>query len=1320
MINRSYKQVALMSTLIVMSAFLMVFMGSTTVHADITSTLGTYKRSVTNYGATTYRHMLYGPERGFRATTTEQDWSNPSYTVSNPSGTVTRNGQRDPITEKVVYPGRILRQQTFTDINNPGVGRRTGNPATSYTGVIGDDLYIVGTATPYRYFHTTNQNHRIRIMAKFTDMDTGKQLGIKDLGVATNRNLSQTKRYSLQYTTVFDLISTRKGQTNANTITEKNYFDTTYSMSNIGGRSQDNPATGVLGMVDRVCGLGIVGATQQWVPGYMSSQRDNSCNYIYDYVGYEFTTNIKDLFRPYLNSGYDKINVEFKLFYEQTSYDKSKNTNKVVAPIELPVVLSEKNANYRIDTTEGERTGLLEFYTVDQMSYGAIEDGLQQKEQVSSNSYITPTGPWVPYFPTNSVTGTLGSIGVLGRYDYNSGTKLSNGFIDRPNLRYGYLRDSAGSYGIEYGWTMQWRIGWNNSEYFYNKGNPMGLRYIADSKPNTPPDDPEIPPITPPEEPPGDIEGALEVSHKVLLGTPGNFDGRSGEVLYENTIDHISIPSDVNTGALGDTDARLVDSNGIRYRYAGYVSTNRGNTVSTQTSRTNIVNVNTNMEYSITYYYVPATKRVNIIHRQIQSNNGNLDGRSGDDLFTEQRDVELDKTERFNAFNDNDSRLVDDEGNTGYRYVGLTSVNNGSTVNNTSNRYVDVNITSAVDTIIIYYGQEVGCEPGYTEQVTSDGLECIENVTKDGNKLGVYYNTYLQKTDNTFYHSSVSDAIYNAAGFISEGDDYYAVTGITSTLTNDTDNTLSDVSGHNEELIYVTDELNNTQVTNHLGTGEQEQININIANLPTDALNVSELSVDAVEGLDMTEWTNDLATTTKVSSDNLNNEGSAVTHTLTADFITELTHKYDSILTYGGRHFLADYEESELGLDSVTTETKTTSATSIYADTYGKTKQGQLDTALPVGYEYLDAEGETETRLYNERMVLANLPNSDNVSATGEVGQVTIDTQQAIDITDRLAYTNELENIDLPYVDNATQLTDEDKTLKFDNEQMYYQVTQIDNESQGIDSANLTQSEQDELDELLDTMYDEGNIITGTPLYKPLNDVKHTYRLNYDTYTTYGEGVHNMGITTDQVFATAYDSGLQVALDIKDHQTAGTTEIPGMVIPSSVELSGPVKQKGRFITANGVDGVYTDALAELGIDAVTSTDKLITNGDGALYFIPLNLDLSTPIHNRMILGQVGMNDIKMIRDDAYIVENHLYGTGDDAIYTPQRGNIDSGSSITVGGTYTTIPAEAISAVNEFFPVSRQVTVNGTRMMYSPIMDEITSGDVTEQTISIVQ
>lgn len=738
-------------------------------------------------------------------------------------------------------------------------------------------------------------------------------------------------------------------------------------------------------------------------------------------------------------------------------------------------------------------------------------------------------------------------------------------------------------------------------------------------------------------------------------------------------------------------DADLLDTEGkIRYGYSQHYQLNNKDRQQGDTVSVVIPDKHTD---DLTVYYKPIERQVTVNHQEIEGtedDNGKiqLNGQDGDILMSESQWVDI-NNERYTAFNDLDKRLGE-----GYRFVGQYSQDKGQTMNALDGLNKDV-IVDTTDysqtTFTFYYGVPVTCSPEYTQVINEETgyVECHNTLNRTHNPLNLYYNTYLQKPEGSQFNEALqSQAIYNFNGYVQDTKDYYAVTGVQTLLTNGyTDDTM--LSTNDTLDVYLSGGLKDFNVVEELGldtTIKGYISNVDTIQYVDEELDITERDVD----LDMATWSNNLAATTQIPTEMLTQTQEDITHKIRSEFIQSIKHVYEPILVHNGFVYGGVYRGTELIEDDRDLVISEYVLPNVYQLSYGKTKDSYQNKGHLVGQEVHNQGEDTDTRNYFEYIRLNNIPHN-------EPKQVQTETQQGINISEVLNYTNELDDIDLPYVGTQTQLTSEDKQLQFNRNEMYYLVSAVDDESQGLSQANIKE----------DLGSEQLNTLSKVTESSPFNDTEyqemeplHIYQLDYDRHTNYSEGIQAMGITTDQVFSVGRDSGLQVALDIKEDRDTGKE-----MLDTSIE-SLSSQTKGLEIVDEDSYNEYQHLLNQQGIEGMSNTDRLITNGDGSNYYIPINQGISKGINNRMVLGQVGLNDFTVVRDDNIVVSKHLYGTGNESIYTPQRQEIDAGERINIGNVYTVLDKDVQDSYKDMLHGLKQGNLHGTRMMYSQQLDTL--------------
>lgn len=343
-----------------------------------------------------------------------------------------------------------------------------------YTGIVtkpstGEkEFQIVGTAVPYRWFHTTYRNHAVRVLVEVFNKDTKQRL-YKGYD-ADLLPIGQTRRYMLNF---WYNDATMNNNRMANSIKslsdiqEEKYFSSHYGMSSSKNWSTMN------NQVTKLCGLGIVGARQN---GGVSTT--DSCNYIYDYAGFQVNIPIQEIMVMNNPTGRNEIEVTFKLALSVVApgQDGRVETNYIVAhldiltDIQVEVPLMDENNNElgtlaivkqgtaRFDAQEKQlyRNPLLARTTFYREAYGQMDKSTDGWNEQTSN-----------YHPRNSW--------YLGnrwgeRYPYNQKEVDANG-VEVVNSRnfHNYVNQHAVTvigannyHGVQYGWLQNRSGNWNN------------------------------------------------------------------------------------------------------------------------------------------------------------------------------------------------------------------------------------------------------------------------------------------------------------------------------------------------------------------------------------------------------------------------------------------------------------------------------------------------------------------------------------------------------------------------------------------------------------------------------------------------------------------------------------------------------------------------------------------------------------------------------------------------------------------------------------------------------------------------------------------
>lgn len=484
-------------------------------NVTLPSPAGAYKLYQTSSGAETFDYLLKQRPADFPDPKTL--WDSSAYRMDY----ATQNGMGNP--------SNYLRHQIFVSPLVDGLPPETVkyyNPKDEtlkysnwdrYTGIVTNpstgqkEFQVVGTAVPYRWFHTTYLNHRVQIIAEIRNTSTEHTVyrGYE----ADLLPMSQSRRYMLNFW--YDG-GTKNNEGMANSvkslsnIQNKNYFSSTYSM--YPPTSMGYPYTpNIHKEITKLCGLGIVGASQQ--TDWAGTSSATSCNYLYDYAGFQVNIPVNELMSLNNPTGRDPIEISFKIALSvaapggRTNYQVAHLDILTDTQVEVPIF--DEN-NYELGELSIEKNGVANF--------DAMELSLVRNPLLARTTYYAGEGEmdastsWVEqgkiYHPRNQQY-----IKYAGkeRYPYNEKKRDSNnviiensrGFNIYTNLHVATVVGANTYNGVQYGWKQQRNNSWYNwirdsdpfknatrygyayapSEYFYRNNLSVTLKYTPNPIP---------------------------------------------------------------------------------------------------------------------------------------------------------------------------------------------------------------------------------------------------------------------------------------------------------------------------------------------------------------------------------------------------------------------------------------------------------------------------------------------------------------------------------------------------------------------------------------------------------------------------------------------------------------------------------------------------------------------------------------------------------------------------------------------------------------------------------------------------------------------
>ena len=477
--------------------------------------LGAYTLYQSSWASETYDYLL--KQRPADFPNPETLWDSSAYRMNY----ATQNGMGNP--------SNYLRHQIFVSPLVDGLPPKTVkyySPKNEtlnysnwdrYTGVVTNpstgekEFQVVGTAVPYRWFHTTYLNHRVQIIAEIRNTTTEH---IVYRGYEADLlPMSQSRRYMLNFW--YDGgTKNNEGMANsvksASNIKNANYFSSTYKM--YPPTSMGYPSTANIHKeITKLCGLGIVGASQQ--TDWAGTSSGTSCNYLYDYAGFQVNIPVNELMTLNNPTGRDPIEISFKIALSvaapggQTNYQVAHLDILTDTQVEVPIF--DEN-NYELGELSIEKNGIAQF---DAMELSLIRNPLLARTTYyAGEGAMDASTSWVEqgkiYHPRNQQYLVHAR---KERYPYNEKKVDSNniviensrGFNIYTNLHVATVVGANTYNGVQYGWKQQRNGSWYNwirdndpfksatlygyayapSEYFYKNNLSVILTYTPNPIP---------------------------------------------------------------------------------------------------------------------------------------------------------------------------------------------------------------------------------------------------------------------------------------------------------------------------------------------------------------------------------------------------------------------------------------------------------------------------------------------------------------------------------------------------------------------------------------------------------------------------------------------------------------------------------------------------------------------------------------------------------------------------------------------------------------------------------------------------------------------
>lgn len=470
-----------------------------------------------NDGSTRFSNMLTKRPADFPATKTlwESDVYKMTYGegTSNPT-TSLRHQLFLPPTTNGVPPATVTyyNPASYPDAWTPdqfmGWSRFTGivtNPTTKKK-----EFQVVGTAVPYRWFHTTYVNHRVQILAKVSNKTKGTT--VFSATEAHILPITQSRRYMLNYW--YDA-GTKSNNDAANknkwpsSIIEANYFSPAYSM--YPGTTDPTIRNKE---VTKLCGLGIVGADV--ISGENGPGSSKACNYIYDFAGFQANVPIEDLMLNSNVGGRDEVSIDFKIALSVNA--PNGGTNYQVAHLDI---LTDIQTEVPIFESTGYELGKVVVSKIGASHFDAREVTLVRNPMLARTQYHALAGQMDKINLTKEEDGGKGynassyyhlrnswfkdNYKIDEAYPYNSKSADTNsrGFYTYTNLHVATVVGANGYSGLQYGWkqgSSSWGSGvraldpyrgrtlggyaYGPSEYFYTNNLSVVVKFVPNPDPS--------------------------------------------------------------------------------------------------------------------------------------------------------------------------------------------------------------------------------------------------------------------------------------------------------------------------------------------------------------------------------------------------------------------------------------------------------------------------------------------------------------------------------------------------------------------------------------------------------------------------------------------------------------------------------------------------------------------------------------------------------------------------------------------------------------------------------------------------------------------
>lgn len=473
---------------------------------------GAYYNKMGLWATTKYKHMLTTKPADFPKP--EILWNNSHYHMvyNGGLGNATTSLRHQVFLPPVAANGTPPATVTYYNPTNyPKAWTQDEYDAWDrYTGIVTHptskkkEFQIVGTAVPYRWFHTTFINHRVQIIARVHNSTKGTTKFVST--EAEILPMTQSRRYMLSFWNDKAMKTTNNmanDDKNLSNIIPANYFSGTFGMD-IGALEST-----LRKEVSKICGLGIVGAEHR--AGQDGINSNQSCNYLYDYAGFQANIPIEDIMLDGNTGGRDKITVEFKIAMSVVA--PSGGTNYMVAHLD---VLTDIQTEVPVYDGVGYELGTIEVHKYGDNNFDARESALGRNPLLARTIHYSLPGEndnsALPYLSSKERSYHLrnayylNSHKIANAYHYNksSGTNGRN-FKVYDNLHVATVVGAASYSGVQYGWK-QGGTSWGNkerandralyrnktkagfayapSEYFYTNSLSISIQFVPNPDPS--------------------------------------------------------------------------------------------------------------------------------------------------------------------------------------------------------------------------------------------------------------------------------------------------------------------------------------------------------------------------------------------------------------------------------------------------------------------------------------------------------------------------------------------------------------------------------------------------------------------------------------------------------------------------------------------------------------------------------------------------------------------------------------------------------------------------------------------------------------------